>query len=83
MLITTQTMILRMTTVLERKMTTGTIRQAQQGRGAFAVRSLKKGNKILIKKPVFIATNYTFFNSFTNLSMLLHNISYSFYTNNN
>lgn len=53
------------------------------GWGAFAVRELKEGDKILVEKPLFIATDLTLFDEFDNLSKPLRDVAYSLYANSN
>ena len=53
------------------------------GWGAFAIRRLEKGDKILVEKPLFTATNHTLFDGFANLSKPLRNVAYSLHANSN
>ena len=53
------------------------------GWGAFAIRRLEKGDKILVEKPLFTATNQSLFDGFANLSKPLRAAAYSLHANSN
>jgi hypothetical protein len=60
------------------------VRRSQlAGWGAFAVRPLEKGDKILVEKPLFTATNQTLFDGFANLSKRLRDVAYNLHANSN
>lgn len=53
------------------------------GWGAFAIRRLEKGDKILVEKPLFTATSLTLFDAFANLSKRLRDVAYNLHANSN